>query len=90
MNKLALARELVRARLAEIEVLKKAVDQMNANTKKMLHAQIKLQGLIEDHEELNYELEALLADDDFNTASAQGDDLSFGVLLEMVVNTLKE
>ncbi|GMF40999.1 unnamed protein product [Phytophthora fragariaefolia] len=62
---------------------------MNATLEKVLRAQMKLQGLIEEREELNYELEVLLTDGDSTASNIQGNHLSFDALLEMVVNKLK-
>ncbi|KAG7384089.1 hypothetical protein PHYPSEUDO_003004 [Phytophthora pseudosyringae] len=87
MNERTLARELVRARLAEVAELKNALEQMHANLEKMLRAQMELQTLLEDREEPGYELVEVLGDDGIVIAHEGA--FSFGVLLEMVVNRLK-
>jgi hypothetical protein len=86
MNERALAQELVRARLAEVAELKNALEGLNRNLEKMLRVQIQLQSLLEDREEHGYKLAEALGD----SGAGQDGEFSFGVLLEMVVNRMKE
>ncbi|ETP34916.1 hypothetical protein F442_16837 [Phytophthora nicotianae P10297] len=85
MDQKTLARELVRARLAELVKMKAMIEKMHSSLEKMLAVQMKFQELIEEDEERGYELQAGLDDEDTDRDSA----LSFGVLLEIAVNRLK-
>ncbi|KAF1785281.1 hypothetical protein GQ600_9056 [Phytophthora cactorum] len=77
MDQRTLARELMRARLAELV-------KMHISLERILAVQVKFQALIEEDEERGYELQADLDEEE----AVQDGVLSFGVLLEMAVNRL--
>ncbi|EGZ22411.1 hypothetical protein PHYSODRAFT_408231, partial [Phytophthora sojae] len=62
MEKKSLAHELVRARIAEIALLKKKLDVLTEHLEKLLAAQLQIQALVEDREENSYALAAVLGD----------------------------
>jgi hypothetical protein len=88
MNDKTLARELVRARLADLAIMKKKLDKMSDYLEKMMAAQLEFQALIEACEEHSYELSGSVGDGDLTTASNES--LSFDALLEMLVNKLSQ
>ncbi|KAJ8566493.1 hypothetical protein ON010_g6629 [Phytophthora cinnamomi] len=91
MEKKSLARELVRARIAEIALLKKKLDELTEHLEKLLAAQLQVQALVEDHEENSYALAAALVDEgvDHGDLTTQDDAVSFDILLELAVQKLK-
>ncbi|KAF1794587.1 hypothetical protein GQ600_24004 [Phytophthora cactorum] len=86
MDENTLARELVRARLHELADMKKQLDKVHNELEKILRVQLVLQSLLEESEERCYGLAAAL---DNKEDTAQDDELSFDVLLEMAINKLK-
>ncbi|KAG2790984.1 hypothetical protein PC129_g10010 [Phytophthora cactorum] len=86
MDEKTLARELVRARLHELADMKKQLDKVHNELEKILRVQLVLQSLLEESEERCYGLAAAL---DNKEDTAQDDELSFDVLLEMAINKLK-
>ncbi|KAG2779757.1 hypothetical protein PC129_g4579 [Phytophthora cactorum] len=88
MDKKTLARELVRARLHELADMKKQLDKVHNELVKMtLRVQLVLQSLLEESEERCYGLAAAL---DNKEDTAQDDELSFDILLELAINELKD
>ncbi|RAW21520.1 hypothetical protein PC110_g22037 [Phytophthora cactorum] len=87
MDKKTLARELVRARLHELADMKKQLDKVHNELEKILRVQLVLQSLLEESEERCYGLAAAL---DNKEDTAQDDELSFDILLELAINELKD
>ncbi|RAW29362.1 hypothetical protein PC110_g14276 [Phytophthora cactorum] len=87
MDEKTLARELVRARLHELADMKKQLDKVHNELEKILRVQLVLQSLLEESEERCYGLAAAL---DNKEDTAQDDELSFDILLELAINELKD
>ncbi|KAL4175740.1 hypothetical protein KRP22_000701 [Phytophthora ramorum] len=85
MNQRKLARELVRARMGELDKMRGMLEKVQRSLGEILAVQLELQDQFEEEQERIYELEAALHEE----GADQDDDLSFGVLLEMAVNKLK-
>ncbi|KAL4169636.1 hypothetical protein KRP22_010554 [Phytophthora ramorum] len=85
MNQRKLARELVRARIGELDKMRGMLEKVQRSLGEILAVQLELQDQFEEEQERMYELEAELHEE----GADQDDDLSFGVLLEMAVNKLK-
>ncbi|KAL4125009.1 hypothetical protein PRNP1_002965 [Phytophthora ramorum] len=85
MNQRKLARELVRARMGELDKMRGMLEKVQRSLGEILAVQLELQDQFEEEQERIYELEAELHEE----GADQDDDLSFGVLLEMAVNKLK-
>ncbi|KAL4150441.1 hypothetical protein PRNP1_009843 [Phytophthora ramorum] len=85
MNQRKLARELVRARMGELDKMRGMLEKVQRSLGEILAVQLELQDQFEEEQEHIYELEAELHEE----GADQDDDLSFGVLLEMAVNKLK-
>ncbi|EGZ15399.1 hypothetical protein PHYSODRAFT_505757 [Phytophthora sojae] len=92
MEKKSLAHELVRARIAEIALLKKKLDELTEHLEKLLAAQLQIQALVEDREENSYALGAVLGDEgvDQGGLTAEDDAVSLDVLLELAVRKMKD
>ncbi|KAL4155198.1 hypothetical protein PRNP1_007311 [Phytophthora ramorum] len=85
MNQIKLSRELVRARMGELDKMRGMLEKIQRTLGEILAVQLELQDQFEEEQERIYELEAELHEE----GADQDDDLSFGVLLEMAVNKLK-
>ncbi|ETM35835.1 hypothetical protein L914_17334 [Phytophthora nicotianae] len=66
--------------------MKDKVEKINTNLDKLLRAQLELLSIIEENEERSFALSSELWDG----GHAQDGALSFGVLLEMAINRLKD
>ncbi|KAL4095679.1 hypothetical protein PRIC1_009052 [Phytophthora ramorum] len=85
MNQRKLARELVRARMGELDKMRGMLEKVQRSLGEILAVQLELRDQFEEEQERIYELEAELHEE----GADQDDDLSFGVLLEMAVSKLK-
>ncbi|KAL4105539.1 hypothetical protein PRIC1_003601 [Phytophthora ramorum] len=85
MNQRKMARELVRARMGELDKMRGMLEKVQRSLGEILAVQLELQDQFEEEQERIYKLEAELHEE----GADQDDDLSFGVLLEMAVNKLK-
>ncbi|EGZ24284.1 hypothetical protein PHYSODRAFT_486468 [Phytophthora sojae] len=92
MEKKSLAHELVRARIAEIALLKMKLDELTEHLEKLLAAQLQIQALVEDREENSYALAAVLGDEgaDQGGLTEEDDAVSPDVLLELAVRKMKD
>ncbi|RAW27602.1 hypothetical protein PC110_g8822 [Phytophthora cactorum] len=67
--------------------MKKQLDKVHNELEKILRVQLVLQSLLEESEERCYGLAAAL---DNKEDTAQDDELSFDILLELAINELKD
>ncbi|KAI9989817.1 hypothetical protein PInf_020104 [Phytophthora infestans] len=86
MKEAALARQLVSARLEELAALKEKLEQISTGLEMIMKAQLEVQALIEEREEHGYELSETVKDE--NVTLSRMETLSFGMLLELLVNKL--
>ncbi|KAI9981548.1 hypothetical protein PInf_009301 [Phytophthora infestans] len=86
MKEAALARQLVSARLEELAALKEKLEQISTGLEIIMKAQLEVQALIEEREEHKYELSKIVKDE--NVTLSRMETLSFGMLLELLVNKL--
>ncbi|KAF4139780.1 hypothetical protein GN958_ATG11021 [Phytophthora infestans] len=86
MKEAALARQLVSARLEELAALKEKLEQISTGLEMIMKAQLEVQALIEEREEHRYELSETVKDE--NVTLSRMETLSFGMLLELLVNKL--
>ncbi|EEY58036.1 uncharacterized protein PITG_00645 [Phytophthora infestans T30-4] len=86
MKEAALARQLVSARLEELAALKEKLEQISTGLEMIMKAQLEIQALIEEREEHGYELSETVKDE--NVTLSRMETLSFGMLLELLVNKL--
>ncbi|EEY55419.1 uncharacterized protein PITG_09381 [Phytophthora infestans T30-4] len=86
MKEAALVRQLVSARLEELAALKEKLEQISTGLEMIMKAQLEVQALIEEREEHRYELSETVKDE--NVTLSRMETLSFGMLLELLVNKL--
>ncbi|KAF4135233.1 hypothetical protein GN958_ATG15574 [Phytophthora infestans] len=86
MKEAALARQLVSARLEELAALKEKLEQISTGLEMIMKAQLEVQALIEEREDHGYELSKTVKDE--NVTLSRMETLSFGMLLELLVNKL--
>ncbi|KAF4129383.1 hypothetical protein GN958_ATG07467 [Phytophthora infestans] len=86
MKEAALARQLVSARLEELAALKEKLEQISTGLEMIMKAQLEVQALIEEREEHGYELSKTVKDE--NVTLSRMETLSFGMMLELLVNKL--
>ncbi|KAI9991477.1 hypothetical protein PInf_019163 [Phytophthora infestans] len=86
MYELTLARQLVKRRLEELAALKEKLEQISTGLEMIVKAQLDVQALIEEREEHRYELSETVKDE--NVTLSRMETLSFGMLLELLVNKL--
>ncbi|KAF4130030.1 hypothetical protein GN958_ATG20793 [Phytophthora infestans] len=86
MKEAALARQLVSARLEELAALKEKLEQISTGLEMIMKAQLEVEALIEEREEHGYELSKTVKDEDVTLSRMET--LSFGMLLELLVNKL--
>ncbi|ETN18479.1 hypothetical protein PPTG_21559 [Phytophthora nicotianae INRA-310] len=84
MDTRTLARELTRARLKELEKMRKVLDNIQHSLDEIMAAQMAFQGRIDEEEARIYQLMADL----FEGGTVQDGTFSFGVLLEMAIHNL--
>ncbi|KAL3656715.1 hypothetical protein V7S43_018379 [Phytophthora oleae] len=85
MDRRSLSNELVRARREELTDTKRKLEEIGEILEQILRVQMELMARIEDNEEGLYAL-----DSDLGAAGMVQDGvMSFGVLLEMAVNRLR-
>ncbi|KAG3031276.1 hypothetical protein PC128_g5384 [Phytophthora cactorum] len=85
MDAKTLASELVRARLAELDNMRTKLEKIITHLEAILRIQVQCETTIEENEARGYALAEGLEGDRMD----QGSMLSFDVLLEMAINTLK-
>ncbi|KAG1689660.1 hypothetical protein DVH05_002018 [Phytophthora capsici] len=85
MDRRSLSSELVRARREELAVTKRKLEEIGEILEQKLRVQMELMARIEDNEEGLYTLDSNLSD----VGIAQDGVMSFGVLLEMAINRLR-
>ncbi|KAF1782512.1 hypothetical protein PC129_g3235 [Phytophthora cactorum] len=85
MDAKTLVSELVRARLAELENMRTKLEKIITHLEVILRIQVQCETTIEENEARGYALAEALEGDRMD----QGSMLSFDVLIEMAINTLK-
>ncbi|KAG1713391.1 hypothetical protein DVH05_001178 [Phytophthora capsici] len=85
MDRRSLSSQLVRARREELADTKRKLEEIGEILEQILRVQMELMARIEENEEGLYALDSHLSDD----GTAQNGVMSFGVLLEMAINRLR-
>ncbi|KAG1688509.1 hypothetical protein DVH05_003599 [Phytophthora capsici] len=85
MDRRSLSSELVRARREELADTKRKLEEIGEILEQILRVQMELMARIEENEEGLYALDSNVSD----VGMAQDGVMSFGVLLEMAINRLR-